>query len=347
MNENHRELISITFTMTVILLACVIAFHFLIPLAWAGIIAIASWPFYKRLNIIFPHHKTLVATILTSAFVLVVVAPLLWLTKIAVQEIGTGVNFLLTANTEGMPAPEWLGHIPWFGEHLPALWQETLGKPQGLTEFFAVGSVSLKAVGDFAKLIGFQLAHRTIIFGFAIVSLFFFYRDGEVLAKQIKILGRFLLRSRWKLYSTQLPVAIKATVNGLVLVGISVGIILGVCYAVAGVPFAGLFGLFTAVFAMIPFGAPVVFSIVSLILLIQGKFISALVILIIGGVVMFVADHFVRPVMIGGATRMHFLAVLFGILGGVETLGLVGLFIGPVIMVLFTTLWHEPEMAKL
>ncbi len=347
MNENHRELISITFTMTVILLASVIAFHFLVPLAWAGIIAIATWPLYKRLDNFLGHRKTLVATILTAIFIMVVVIPLLWLTKLAVQEIRTGVNYLLTANIDGLPTPAWINNIPGFGDYFSALWQEYLGKPQGLTEFFAIGSKSLKAVGDFAKIIGLQVAHRTIIFGFAIVSLFFFYRDGEILAKQIKILGRFLLRSRWKLYSEQLPVAIKATVNGLVLVGISVGLILGVCYAIAGVPFAALFGLFTAVLAMIPFGAPVVFSIVALILLIQGHFISALVIMIIGCIVMFVADHLIRPVMIGGATRMHFLAVLFGILGGVETLGLVGLFIGPVIMVLFTTLWHEPEMAKL
>lgn len=347
MNENHRDLISITFTLAIILLAAIIAFRFLLPLAWAGIIAIASWPLYERLDEMLGGQKTLVATILTTVFTVVVAVPLLWLTVIAIQETRVAVNFLLTANAHGVTAPEWLGELPWVGEHLKAAWQESLGKPQGLTEFFVNGSKSLKAVGEFAKIVGMQVAHRAVIFGFAIVSLFFFYRDGERLAKQIKLLGRYLLKSRWKIYSEQLPLAIKATVNGLVLVGLGVGIVMGACYAIAGVPFAALFGALTAVFAMIPFGAPVVFAIVALILLIESQFVSALVVIIVGGVVMFTADHFIRPVMIGGATRMHFLAVLFGILGGVETLGLVGLFIGPVIMVLFTTLWHEPEMTKL
>ena len=56
---------------------------------------------------------------------------------------------------------------------------------------------------------------------------------------------------------------------------------------------------------------------------------------------MFVADHFVKPVLIGGTTQLHFLAVLFGLLGGVETLGIIGLFLGPMVMVLFMTLWRE------
>ena len=60
---------------------------------------------------------------------------------------------------------------------------------------------------------------------------------------------------------------------------------------------------------------------------------------------MFVADHFVKPVLIGGAIKLPFLAVLFGILGGVENFGILGLFIGPMIMVLFITLWYETQDA--
>ena len=55
------------------------------------------------------------------------------------------------------------------------------------------------------------------------------------------------------------------------------------------------------------------------------------------------ADHFVKPVLIGGAIELPFLAVLFGILGGVETMGVLGLFIGPIVMVLFVTLWQETQ----
>ena len=58
-------------------------------------------------------------------------------------------------------------------------------------------------------------------------------------------------------------------------------------------------------------------------------------------VVTFVADHFVRPVIIGGATRLPFFWVLLGILGGVETFGVIGLFVGPVVMSVLIQLWRD------
>jgi len=58
-------------------------------------------------------------------------------------------------------------------------------------------------------------------------------------------------------------------------------------------------------------------------------------------VVVFVADHFIRPVLIGGAIRLPFLWVLLGILGGLETFGILGLFLGPAIMAALISLWRE------
>jgi predicted PurR-regulated permease PerM len=55
----------------------------------------------------------------------------------------------------------------------------------------------------------------------------------------------------------------------------------------------------------------------------------------------FVADHFVRPVLIGGSTRLPFVWVLLGILGGVETFGLLGLLLGPALLAVLIALWRE------
>jgi len=137
------------------------------------------------------------------------------------------------------------------------------------------------------------------------------------------------------------PVAVRATVNGLVLVGLAEGVLLGIGYQFAGVPSAMLWAAVTGILAIIPFGAPLAFGAAAALLAWQGSTVAAIAIVILGVVVLFVADHFVRPTMIGNATQLPFLAVLLGILGGVETLGLIGLFIGPVVMTLFVTLWHE------
>ncbi len=345
MNENHRDLISIGFTIAVVLLAGVIAFHFLLPLVWAGIIAIATWPVFERLDRWFGYKTTFVAILLTVIVTLVVMIPLVWLTVKGLHEARVFANYLVQANLEGIPVPEWIQSLPWVGDYAQDWWQTKLAHTGAVSELMDTEATTIKSLSGFAKKIGIQVAHRSVIFGFALVCLFFFYRDGRVLTDQINALGRYCLDHRWGLYASNLPTAIKATVNGLVLVGLGVGVIMGSVYAIAGVPFSVLLGAATALLAMIPFGAPLAFALVALILLTKGSFLSAFVILVVGGVVMFVADHFVRPVIIGNATQLHFLAVLFGILGGVETLGLVGLFIGPVVMVLFSTLWREPELA--
>lgn len=92
---------------------------------------------------------------------------------------------------------------------------------------------------------------------------------------------------------------------------------------------------------MIPFGAPLVFGCAALILLAGGAVVPAVVVLAAGFVVTFVADHFVRPALIGGTTRLPFLWVLLGILGGVETFGLLGLFLGPAVMAALILLWRD------
>ena len=175
------------------------------------------------------------------------------------------------------------------------------------------------------------------------LCLFFFYRDGDILLQQINHVGESCLGDRWFRYANRLPAALRATVNGTIVVGIGVGVLMGVCYALIDFPAPTVMGFITAFAAMIPFVVPVVFSIIAAILFFNGSLIAAIIVVVWGTVVMFVADHFIKPVLIGGATQLPFLAVLFGILGGVETLGLLGLFVGPIIMVLFVTLWYESQ----
>jgi predicted PurR-regulated permease PerM len=345
MNENHRDLISIGFTVTVVVMAGFVAMRFLLPLVWAGVIAIATWPIYKRLERWLGYRKTLVAVLMSVMVTLVVIVPLAGLMIQGLQEARYLTAFLLQSNEGGIPAPEWLHTLPWDGDFLQNWWIEKLGHQGALSDLLETDPATVKSLSRFAKSVGLQVVHRSVVFGFALLCLFFFYRDGDVLAKQINALGEYCLGHRWDMYARNLPMAIKATVNGVVLVGFSVGLIMGSCYAILGVPFAVMLGAVTGVLAMIPFAVPFAFVTVALILLMKGSLASALAILAIGSFVMFVADHFVRPVIIGNATQLPFLAVLFGILGGVESLGLVGLFIGPVVMVLFTTLWHEPELS--
>ncbi len=180
-----------------------------------------------------------------------------------------------------------------------------------------------------------------MLFGFTLLTLFFLFRDGPALAAQGLSAARRLFGPRGERVARQMAASVHGTVDGLVLVGLGEGFLLGLVYYFAGVPHPVLLGAFTALAAMIPFGAPVAFGLAALLAAAQGGVTAAIVVAVAGLVVTFVADHFVRPVLIGGATRLPFLWVLLGILGGVESFGLLGLFLGPAVMAALVLLWRE------
>jgi predicted PurR-regulated permease PerM len=346
MNKSHRDLISILFTMSIIILAAFIAQRFFLPVAWAAVIAIVSWPIYEKIEKWLGNRQIIASTLLTLIISCVVALPLFWMILIIITETHLLINFLIAANTHGEKTPLWLERLPWIGTYLTKVWTEVLGQPQGVSNLLSTASVeSLKPLNEFLKKFGLQIAHRSFTFSFVIICLFFFYKDGKHIRSQINIIGQYCLGNRWYLYAKTVPNSLKATVNGLVLVGIGVGILMGISYAIVGMPAPALLGTLTAILAMIPFGAPLVFGVVSLVLIAQGHMVMGLGIFLWGAAIMFIADHFIRPSLIGGAVRLPFLAVLFGILGGMETMGLIGLFLGPAIMVLFTTLWREPQLS--
>jgi predicted PurR-regulated permease PerM len=135
--------------------------------------------------------------------------------------------------------------------------------------------------------------------------------------------------------------AVLATVNGLVLVGLGEGVLMGIAYIIAGLPHPISVAALTGVLAVIPFGAPVAFGAAALYLAASGSAVAGVAVLCFGLVVVFVADHAIRPVIIGGAARLPFLWVLLGILGGLETFGIIGLFLGPAIMAALISLWRD------
>jgi predicted PurR-regulated permease PerM len=115
---------------------------------------------------------------------------------------------------------------------------------------------------------------------------------------------------------------------------------------VAGVSHPVLFGVATGLLASVPFGASLVFVIACFSLIAQSRMTAAILLFVFASAVVFVADHFVRPGLIGASTRLPFLWVLLGIFGGLETFGLIGLFVGPAIMAAVLAIWRDAAEAE-
>jgi len=101
------------------------------------------------------------------------------------------------------------------------------------------------------------------------------------------------------------------------------------------------FAIATCILATIPFGAPLMFCVAALLVMANGGALWAIGLIVFGFLVVFATDHVIRPMVIGGATRIPFLLVLLGILGGLSSLGLVGLFVGPALMAVIVAVWRD------
>lgn len=341
MNKNHKELISIIVTLSIIGLALFIVHRFIPSLIWAGIIVVATYPLYERWSRWFGAWRNCSAFFFTMILSFLILFPLSWLITILIKELQFCINYLQQLNREGGTIPIVVHDFPFFAEEITSYWNQHFAEPGQLQDYISGAISSLSPATYYLKTIGLNIVHRSFQLGFTLLTLFFFYRDGNVLFKEINRVGEHCLGHRWYRYAHRLPAALRGTVNGTIVVGLGVGVLMGICYALVQFPAPTLTGFITALAAMIPFVVPVVFAFVAIVLFSMGSVWSALMVIIWGTIVMFVADHFVKPVLIGGSIQLPFLAVLFGILGGVETLGLLGLFIGPIIMVLFVTLWQE------
>jgi predicted PurR-regulated permease PerM len=315
--------------------------RYLPALIWAAILAIAVWPMYQRAIRRWPpgKHNILLPGVFTAALGLAFIVPLVLVAVQASREVRGVYETIDKARTDGIPPPEWLGHLPIGSQQATNWWNENLSSPDSATELLKRARES-EFVSNGGHL-GAEVAHRVVLFGFTLLTLFFLFKDGDRAGAQMQRASERAFGPTGERVGRQMIASVHGTVDGLVLVGLAEGFILGVAYLVAGVPHPTLLGLFTAIAAMVPFGAPVVFGIAALILLTQGSVVAAIIIGVLGFVVTFVADHFVRPTLIGSATRLPFLWVLLGILGGVETWGLLGLFLGPAVMAALMLLWRE------
>jgi predicted PurR-regulated permease PerM len=321
-------------------LAVFILHEFLPALVWAGIFAIATWPLYGRFLRWAPGARSIWAPLLfTSVIGLFFVAPLAGATIEVGREARGVITWVATAQNAGLPVPAWVGELPYFGGEATSWWKENLSDPDAATELF--GRVNHGALGDWTRALGFKLLHGMTIFVFTLLTLFFIYRSGATMSHRLLLLGDRLLGHRAERMALTAIAAVHGTVNGLVLVGLGEGILLGIAYSFADLPHPALAGALTGILGMIPFGAPFVFGVAALVLLITKGIAPAIAIGALGMVIVFLADHFIRPVLIGGAVRLPFLWVLLGILGGLETLGLLGLFVGPAVMAVLVSLWRE------
>ncbi len=324
------------------LIALWILHGFLTPLAWAVVLGIATWPLHRRCcgESSLPDRRSLLsALLLTGVIGAVLLGPFTYGLLQVVREAESLMQLLRTALSEGLAPPDWLSRLPRGVEWARETWTGWLGSSDAVRESLEY-LASPHFIGK-TKVFAAQLVHRYVEVFFTIVALFFVYRDGSVVGEQVLALGERLFGRVGRDYVLHAVSAVRATVNGIVLVAVGQGIVLGFGYAVAGLQHPALLGAITVAAAFIPFAAKLIVLCAAGILVAGGHAVAGVALIAYGVLVVLVADNYVRPALIGGAVQLPFIWTLLGILGGIETLGLLGLFLGPAVMAVLMSIWRD------
>ncbi len=323
--------------------AAIYFFHgFLVPVLAALVIGFASWPLYRRLLNHIGGNTTIGATLAIIFIVLFIVIPISIGASYAAREIAEWFRWAVEVNRNGAPPPVWITGLPFAGEWLGTQWTRHIGAPGAVGELAQlVSGANIGAIYHGVLVAGNSAFHIMLTLLFMLIALFFVYRDGASFSGQIDLLGERIFPNRWERISRVVPATISSTVTGMTLIAIGEGIVLGIAYWVAGVPSPVTFGVLTGIMALIPGGAPLSFTLVSAYLVANGSYVAGVGLFVWGSVELFIVDKTLRPRLVGGPIKLPFLPTFFGLVGGVKTMGFLGLFIGPVLMALVVSIWRE------
>jgi len=315
---------------------------FLVPVLAAAVIGIASWPVYRDIYRRAGGNRTLAATAAIVLVLAFIVVPVVMAVSYAVAEISDWFSWAVETNRLGTPTPEWIAALPGVGEWLDQQWARHIGHPGAIGELVQI--VSGANIGSIYRAVlaaGTGLFHVVLTLLFMMIVLFFVYRDGDRFVAQIDTIGERILPGRWLRMSRVIPAAINSTVTGMTLIAIGEGIVLGIAYWIAGLPSPVTFGVLTGIMALIPGGAPLSVTLASTYLVASGSPVAGIALLAWGATELFIVDKTLRPKLVGGPIKLPFLPTFFGLVGGVQTMGFLGLFIGPVLMALLFAVWRE------
>ena len=241
-----------------------------------------------------------------------------WLTEISIMD------------KTGLAAPSWLSAIPVVGARLVDAWNDALGAPGGLSTLLS--RIERGSLLRSLQSVGHLIVYHAFVVSVTVVTLVLLFRRGEALAE---LLARRIDEQFGRLGAKFVGVAVaalRATVQSMVLVGLIDGVALGITYATAHIPSPVAWAAVTGILAMLPFIGYFAVAAVCVAQLAHDASASALLVGVVGFAVLFLSDKFVRPMLMAKGARLDFLGAFMGTVGGLQTFGLLGIFIGPVIV---------------
>lgn len=330
-------LMTFTFLLGFLYLVYTVVSPLLDTLGWAAVIGITTFPLYRRLRNRLSGRETLAASVMTPAVVLTLVIPFVGFLILLGGETTSVYQYLERATSGGTPLfMEKLLHHPRLAPLVARF------KPALDSIDFDLQATVLPALKQAASyLIGYSTAIIKNFFllliklALMVVSLFFLYRDGEsFLGKILSVMP--LAEGDTDMLRHTVKRVLSAVVYGIFLTCLVQGLLGGLGFWFCGLPSPIVFGALMAVAALIPVvGTALIWRPGALYLFLQGEVLKGIILMVWGALAVGMIDNLIRPVFISGKAHLPILVIAIGVLGGVLSLGPLGVVAGPIVLAVF------------
>ncbi|GAC1341211.1 MAG: AI-2E family transporter [Acetobacteraceae bacterium] len=312
---------------------------FLSAIVWAGILVFTTWPVFSWLRVRLGLGDASAAGTMVLITAVLIVLPLALAAPAGADDINRLRIAVEDALEAGLPSsPSWLYAVPLVGPTLTDYWNQWAADLSGMVDFFRP---YFGMVAETGLKLTLSIAGGVLQFLLALMVAFFFWASGDTLARHLHLLAHRIAGDRAARLVAVTGATVRGTVYGILGTAVVQGLLTAFGLWLSGVPRPLLLGTFAGFISVLPIGAPVVWIPASIWLLGSGHtgwgiFLAAYGLLIVSG-----SDSIIRPYFIARGAKLPFLITILGVLGGALAFGLLGVFLGPVLLGVGFTLVAE------
>jgi predicted PurR-regulated permease PerM len=316
-----------------------VLYPFFSALLWAGILVFTTWPVHEWLRARLHLRRSFAALVMVGLTAVILVLPI----ALAAPSGGDDVTHLRRAIEAwlrgGLPsAPDWLRDVALVGPSLSDLWDHWAADIGALLDalrpFFGI-----VLEGGLSVLLG--IANGVVMFLLALFVAFFFYVYGEPIAERLQLILRRVAGDQADRLIEVTGSTVRGVVYGIVGTAVVQGILTTFGLWLSGVPRPLLLGAIAGLLSVLPIGAPVIWIPAALWLLGTGHIAWGVFLGVYGVFAVSGADSIIRPWFIARGAHLPFMLTILGVLGGALAFGLLGIFLGPVLLGVGFTLVNE------
>jgi predicted PurR-regulated permease PerM len=329
-NDIAHTTLSVMFIALLIVLCLWLLQPFLMSLVWAAVIVIATWPVLGKIEARLKNKRGLAVGVMTVLMLFVILVPITSAVLTIVQNTDNIAEQARRLTFEPLPAaPDWLQSVPLVGEDLTQRWTDFAAHdPADRSDKLA--TLAKQALQWFAANAG-NLGATVLHLVLTVIIATILYAKGEPARDGMLRFARHMAGQHGEEVTILAAKAVRGVVLGVVVTALIQAAAGGIGLFIAGVPAAGLLTAIMLMLCLAQFGPlPVLVPAIGW-LYWSGHPILGTVLLIIS-IVVVASDNVIRPFLIKKGADLPLLLIFAGVIGGLVAFGIIGLFIGPVIL---------------